>query len=743
MADLKRHAQALCVLITIMDIQSEAIEDGNEPGKPSSVLNFLPNLLEPYAPKDKNELDPIQSLQNTLPVTTTAANTNPDPDDSSPSSDDGDCPLANRNADLGEVLQHANRLLEILDLNFQWRGGILGVLPLLTDIVGRAGVEDMKEARESAEGTILGQWIVWTQRLVERVAALERDVVGLREVLGGERMVPRALREEKRKGKRKEKERGKGKGKGKERARDDDDDEEEGSEEDDIVDQDLYLLAGLSSQLWNQLHDELDISETIATTREENARKRGFGADSFRQRGPNEAPDDGVTISGDITAWIECTSRIYRVQGKQTLFVVPAWEIRPGVEKVRQVEETPLVVSVPVQRERTRTTLPHPHPAAQNAGGGGGGGDGGGGQGPNGGGPDGGGSNGGPNGGRPPNGPPNSRTPTTRATNSAAQPNSSAPPTDIQALRDDNLLLERTAARLEGNLATLEYARNEIHKENVTLRREIAQIEIFYQQESDITTGRNPAPGAANGETINEQNLRRSWQEVRELKEKVRKGDEELGTAKATALDWSQKCGRIMEIGNGLQTIREQLQRENERLQRENALLRSGGVGGDGGGRDDGEDDDDDGESYDDGVDGGAGAVAVEDEQQMVQRTMDRVFVERDQREDLRRQNEQRQNLAPQNNPNAGPLTRADGGSSGNGGQATATKELEDLRKQLESAKKEAKFAQNQLRLQNSKHQEVRDQLERCTQDRQRADERRESAERERDQLRLALDTRE
>lgn len=163
------------------------------------------------------------------------------------------------------------------------------------------------------------------------------------------------------------KENGKGKGKGKKRARDPDPEEEDPNDPDNAIPQDRYVLAGLSEALWSNINDELDLSETHSITRSENARKRGFyplGGNVRVRRPANEQSGEGQNEGeekeelGNVTSWIECTSRIYRVLGRETLYVVPAWDIRPGMRAVLEVESGPLVMSVPVAGTREGRTLP-------------------------------------------------------------------------------------------------------------------------------------------------------------------------------------------------------------------------------------------------------------------------------------------------------------------------------------------------------------------------------------------------
>lgn len=45
-------------------------------------------------------------------------------------------------------------------------------------------------------------------------------------------------------------------------------------------------------------------------------------------------------------SWVEVTSRVFRVRGQKSVFIIPAWDIHPGAEAVREVENQPLVQTV-------------------------------------------------------------------------------------------------------------------------------------------------------------------------------------------------------------------------------------------------------------------------------------------------------------------------------------------------------------------------------------------------------------
>ena len=223
-------------------------------------------------------------------------------------------------------------MLEIINQHYEYTGNnLFAIFPQEADDDDddEDDEEEIQEQtpRQLAKHTLLGQWMAFTQRLMRRVAMLEREVINLREAFSREWEKQSAANGE--------------------------------TAEPDI--RDSLSLSGINDALIAQLHTELNTSEAIAVKREQRARARGLTAQSLRQgsRQWQRASDGSMQtqVGGDeeqrvpdnIVAWIECSSRIYRVQGSELLFVVPAWDIRPGADKVREIEETPLVVTVPVR----------------------------------------------------------------------------------------------------------------------------------------------------------------------------------------------------------------------------------------------------------------------------------------------------------------------------------------------------------------------------------------------------------
>ncbi len=213
--------------------------------------------------------------------------------------------------------------------------------------------------------SLLSQWLVYTSKLTVRVAELEREVVNLRQVLSHEVLVAGV------------------------RARQAQNQNGESSGREILFPQDRYVLAGLSDGLWMRVSEALSLSaEEVMIGREENGIeneieieieggegeggrgrgekraviKRGFGPffssdrDKDKERDDNNNNDqsfvDNTNDYNDqnIVSWIETTARLYRVRGHETVFVIPAWDLNPEADAVREIERGPLLMGVPKVR---------------------------------------------------------------------------------------------------------------------------------------------------------------------------------------------------------------------------------------------------------------------------------------------------------------------------------------------------------------------------------------------------------
>ena len=96
--------------------------------------------------------------------------------------------------------------------------------------------------------------------------------------------------------------------------------------------------------MWERLNKELDVTAEMATARDNRARE------TLRSRG--WSGEDLVDHSGEdgggqnLVSWVEVTSRVFRVRGQKSVFIIRAWDIHPGAEAVREMENQPLVQTV-------------------------------------------------------------------------------------------------------------------------------------------------------------------------------------------------------------------------------------------------------------------------------------------------------------------------------------------------------------------------------------------------------------
>ena len=315
---LKQHIKALCQLLCELEPATPADEPFESGGKglPGPTFDFLNDLQIPYESDDPAENRPVTSLANQHP---SAAEYYASASKSCfPTSDPAQtCPLdldpASRT--IAHTRAHANKLLTYLDNRHASTGGILS----------------MTSSTATAH-TLLGQWLLYTSRLVVRLAELEREVVNLREVLGNEALVAgvRAHASQNQNG--------------------------ESSAREMLFPQDRYVLAGLSDALWLRITEALSISAEEAIDREIDT-----GVGMVRGSGPFETTSAGTESDsetdqeqaryGNVVSWVETTARLYRVRGHETVFVIPAWDMHPGAKAVREVERGPLVMSVPKVRK--------------------------------------------------------------------------------------------------------------------------------------------------------------------------------------------------------------------------------------------------------------------------------------------------------------------------------------------------------------------------------------------------------
>ncbi|CAL3967120.1 unnamed protein product [Diplocarpon coronariae] len=334
--DLKKHAQALTILIKHITVSSQAgIIDNENSGvagafsfNDGETYDFLNDLSKEYdGPSNPNylpsHLRPLTSLANVLQqqIQQGTSQTLPDgshhviPDrawveDICPLHDAADTGVTGPGlpyATLQTLISHANDVLERLDHEFSAKGGLLAILP---------SKEDDKEARALAETTLLGQMILYIQRLVQRLHDLERLYANSMDALAGEAVVPRqalsALGPDGRAGREL------------------------------VYPQDRFVLVNAGEDVWQYLSRTFDQQDVIEEAVAKNWQRLGVAGEAlFREQSSGNEYMRGITA-------IDITTRYYRLRQDplKTIFVIPAHDSHPGTAATRKMEREPTVVSV-------------------------------------------------------------------------------------------------------------------------------------------------------------------------------------------------------------------------------------------------------------------------------------------------------------------------------------------------------------------------------------------------------------
>jgi hypothetical protein len=319
---LKQHAQSLTVLIKNMTVSTMAavIDNRNIPGEGAKEFHenesydWLNDLTEPYKNGDRHHQMPLTSLLNTVdPPTFT----------NKPYTDI--CPMHRadvrtpRNgislpyATHQSLIEHANEVLELLDHEYSAKGGLLSILPS----------QDQKEDRAKAETTLLGQLILYTRRLVQRVHDLEREYANSLDIIAGEAAVPlQALSQLGPHGR---------------------------QPRELVYPQDRFVLVNAGDDVWQFLRNEFERKEAADEEADFKHYDRGITGEALWRKDGDQEFARGITA-------LDITTRYYRLRNDplETVFVIPAYQKHPGTKVTREMERQPTVVSVvkPVWPER-------------------------------------------------------------------------------------------------------------------------------------------------------------------------------------------------------------------------------------------------------------------------------------------------------------------------------------------------------------------------------------------------------
>ncbi|PQE13688.1 hypothetical protein CJF31_00005173 [Rutstroemia sp. NJR-2017a BVV2] len=331
--ELKQHAQALVILIKqiaistsigVVDNQNAYPDEDVPRFNPNEAFDFLNDLNHVYENNTVHHNLPLVSLLNTIEAPQYPDGMMPNPEQPGELTEIDICPLhpvkpAPLNgpslpyATHEALLKHANEALELIDHEFGAKGGLLGVLP----------PEDDKSNRPLAESTLLGQMILYIQRLVARLHNLERLYANSLDVLKGEATIPyQALSHI-----------GVGGRSGREL----------------VYPQDRFVLVNAGNDIWQSLNSEFEKQELIDEEVQTNFFHQGVEGERLWDQ------KDGKEISQGLT-YLNIPTRYYRFRNHslKSVFIIPGHAAHPGTQATREMESRPTVVSVvnPVWSER-------------------------------------------------------------------------------------------------------------------------------------------------------------------------------------------------------------------------------------------------------------------------------------------------------------------------------------------------------------------------------------------------------
>ncbi|KAI9782982.1 MAG: hypothetical protein M1816_001642 [Peltula sp. TS41687] len=306
LTQLKRHAQCLANLICALDVLDN--EAGRDP------FDYLDDLHMPYSNTDYSHRKPLTAVTNLITTHQDQARGPTKPCHRCPFT--GDQPSENP----AEYVEHVNDMFEVLENMYCDKGGILGLVPP-ENMPGRAEMEE----------TIFGQWLLFTTRLVEELVSQKKEVARQQSILAGEATTPHQLSTKGRL--------------------------VEGKPL--LFPQDRYVLANVSEELYDLLDKRLGHNET--TTRRGAAASSTRKASSKRRQAENQPHEPDPTSSSPLLqiAHVDVTSRIFRLEGYKTLFIVPAFEISPNTRLAREHETRPDMI---IQSLPRPPSIPSPRP---------------------------------------------------------------------------------------------------------------------------------------------------------------------------------------------------------------------------------------------------------------------------------------------------------------------------------------------------------------------------------------------
>ncbi|KAK7958284.1 hypothetical protein PG988_013132 [Apiospora saccharicola] len=315
---LKQHAQSLAVLISnLAPAQAAGEIDNKNSGsadaqsfKPEEAFDWLNDLSTHYKSDDPDHHRPLNSLVNLVKSNSDTKGV------------EFHCALQ-YNGGIARVedlqneykreiarrpyqrhvnlLRHANECLEILDHEYSATGGVLSILP--------ADYEPETKEFEDIKKTFIGQWLVFTQRLISRTHDLEKQLAQALDLLKNDAVVPMqhmsAHGPDGRSGRTV------------------------------VYPQDRWVLANAGDDVLEYLHNAMDKKEYTMDGHSNYARAEGVSG---------EALAVGDKERGIVT--LDLNTRYYRLRGhgRGPVFVLPAYADRPGTVYTRELENRPTAV---------------------------------------------------------------------------------------------------------------------------------------------------------------------------------------------------------------------------------------------------------------------------------------------------------------------------------------------------------------------------------------------------------------
>ncbi|KAI0014333.1 hypothetical protein F4779DRAFT_6396 [Xylariaceae sp. FL0662B] len=315
---LKQHAQSLAVLIASLapssasaEIDNENIEGSRRRFPRHEAFDYLNNLQVHYDSLDAAHREPLNSLVNLVK------------DNSDVEGVEYHCPLTTLSTTFAErqpqsqyrpfethmtLLMHANECMERLDHEYSAMGGILSIIPIDSEAANE------HESLKTAKGTLVGQWILYTQHIVSRLHELEIAYGNSLDLLENEAVVPaqhisvhgpdgRSGREI-------------------------------------VFPQDRWILANAGEDVFTFIHQMLDRKEAVMDRQDKAYMDQNVVGGALRR------DDDPDRLRGIVET--DLNTRFYRLKGSGhgPIFVLPAFADRPGTEHTRDLENRPTVVTV-------------------------------------------------------------------------------------------------------------------------------------------------------------------------------------------------------------------------------------------------------------------------------------------------------------------------------------------------------------------------------------------------------------